>query len=202
MAGSFFFRWKINGRKRHRNQLSLAEMSNVDKWSVQVERPLQLSVSDGLVKKRARLLALWFCFVTPVRCSAHETTKPAVGGVWSIRMETYSKKRLCILIGPLAAAMNAKIRLAPAVLFACSTCASLVRRSLPSPTQWDIGRGTHDLLNLAFAAAASAKLSCLLTLFPHGLAWECRTFIRRQFLRDPAPSSSMTLLQGIVGIYC
>ncbi|KRZ86922.1 hypothetical protein T08_3175 [Trichinella sp. T8] len=61
MAGSFFFQWKINGRKRHRNQLSLGEMSNVDKWSVQVERPLQLSVSDGLVKKRARLLALWFC---------------------------------------------------------------------------------------------------------------------------------------------
>ncbi|KRX21539.1 hypothetical protein T07_773 [Trichinella nelsoni] len=241
MAGSFFFQWKINGRKRHRNQLSLAEMFNVDKWSVQVERPLQLSVSDGLVKKRARLLALWFCFVTSVRCSAHETTKPAVGGVWSIRMETYSEKRLCILIGPLATAMNAKVRLAPAVLFACSTCASLVRRSLPSPTQWDIvdiagllwrwsififclglykliepnarisgayrhldfrGRGTHDLLNLAFAAAASAKLSCLFTLFPHGLAWECRTFIRRQFLRDPAPSSSMTLLQGICGQCC
>ncbi|KRX49592.1 hypothetical protein T05_8985 [Trichinella murrelli] len=159
MAGSFFFQWKINGRKRHRNQLSLGEMSNVDKWSVQVERPLQLSVSDGLVKKRARLLALWFCCVTSVRCSArflslpnfcyrhhynqhqailNETTKPAVGGVWSIRMETYSEKRLCILIGPLATAMNAKVRLAPAVLFACSTCAGLVRRSLPSPTQWDI----------------------------------------------------------------
>ncbi|KAL1239917.1 Nuclear factor 1 X-type [Trichinella spiralis] len=76
MAGSFFFRWKINGRKRHRNQLSLAEMSNVDKWSVQVERPLQLSVSDGLVKKRARLLALWFCFVTPVRCSARFFSLP------------------------------------------------------------------------------------------------------------------------------
>ncbi|KRY21216.1 hypothetical protein T12_11289 [Trichinella patagoniensis] len=211
MAGSFFFQWKINGRKRHRNQLSLGEMSNVDKWSVQVERPLQLSVSDGLVKKRARLLALWFCCVTSVRCSARffslpnfcyrhhynqhqailsratsvlilkfvendpslqldnrwpsdgdntghnangkvqpvmteasvgrcncNTTKPAVGGVWSIRMETYSEKRLCILIGPLATAMNAKVRLAPAVLFACSTCAGLVRRSLPSPTQWDI----------------------------------------------------------------
>ncbi|KRZ82382.1 hypothetical protein T08_9567, partial [Trichinella sp. T8] len=53
-------------------------------------------------------------------------------------METYSEKRLCILIGPLATAMNAKVRLAPAVLFACSTCAGLVRRSLPSPTQWDI----------------------------------------------------------------
>ncbi|KRY88190.1 hypothetical protein T4D_13663 [Trichinella pseudospiralis] len=45
-------------------------MSNVDKWLVQVERPLQLSVSDELVKKRARLLALWFCCVTSVCCSA------------------------------------------------------------------------------------------------------------------------------------
>ncbi|KAL1240413.1 RNA-directed RNA polymerase [Trichinella pseudospiralis] len=104
-------------------------MSNVDKWLVQVERPLQLSVSDELVKKRARLLALWFCY---------ETTKPAVGGVWLIRMDAYSEKRFSILIGPLATAMNAKVRLAPAVLFACSTCVSLVRRSLPSPTQWDI----------------------------------------------------------------
>ncbi|KRY72598.1 hypothetical protein T4B_9212 [Trichinella pseudospiralis] len=40
-------------------------MSNVDKWLVQVERPLQLSVSDELVKKRARLLALWFCCPPP-----------------------------------------------------------------------------------------------------------------------------------------
>ncbi|KRZ28045.1 hypothetical protein T4B_509 [Trichinella pseudospiralis] len=72
------------------------------------------------------------------RCSGNETTKPAVGGVWLIRMDAYSEKRFSILIGPLATAMNAKVRLAPAVLFACSTCVSLVRRSLPSPTQWDI----------------------------------------------------------------